>query len=105
MVSLGDVSTIEAIVDWIIDQSESTTDQGNRFERLMLQFFRTAPVWVEQFEQVWLWNDWAGNERKTDHGIDLVGENPDGTFHTTTQTSPAGIRSTTATATNATKST
>lgn len=74
------VATIEGIVDWIIEQSESTTDQGDRFERLMLEFFRTAPVWEEQFEQVWLWNDWPGNEGQADHGVDLVGENPDGTF-------------------------
>jgi len=75
-----DEATIEWIVDWIIEQSASTTDQGDRFERLMLEFFRTAPVWVDQFEQVWMWKDWPGNEGAADHGVDLVAENPDGTF-------------------------
>ncbi len=61
------IDTIEGIVDWIIEQSQHTVEQGDRFERLMLTFFKEAPVWQEQFEEVWLWKDWAGNRSETDH--------------------------------------
>ena len=69
------IDTIEEIVDWIIENSQHTVEQGDRFERLMLAFFKNAPVWQEQFEDVWLWNDWSGNLAETDHGIDLVAKN------------------------------
>ncbi len=69
------IDTIEEIVDWIIEQSQHTVEQGDRFERLMLAFFKNAPVWQEQFDEVWLWKEWAGNRAETDHGIDLVAKN------------------------------
>jgi len=69
------IHTLSGIVDWIIENSEHTADQGNRFERLMAAFFRTSPVWVEQFSDVWLWNDSPGNNGEADHGVDLVAKN------------------------------
>lgn len=72
---MASISTIEEIVDWIIGTAEHTAEQGDRFERLMLQFFRHAPAWADQFDDVWLWSEWPGNESDADHGIDLVAKN------------------------------
>lgn len=59
----------------------STTDKGALFERLCRAWLKTDPMWVDQFDEVWLWKDWPGNEGKHDAGIDLVARNrTDGSF-------------------------
>ena len=84
-VSTAEITTIEGIVDWIIAESGTTVEQGDRFERLMYHFFRLAPVWHNQFNEVWLWKDWPGNNGETDHGIDLVAKNREDDGYTAIQ--------------------
>lgn len=54
--------------------SSDELDKGKRFERLTAAVLRTAPQWATKFSNVWLWEDWPGNEGKPDTGIDLVAE-------------------------------
>src|SRR5699024_3896359 len=41
-------------------------------EKLMVNFFRTAPTLASQFDEVYRWGDWRYNGGKADTGIDLV---------------------------------
>jgi predicted helicase len=77
--------SIYSILDSIRQTATSERDKGDRFERLMLSYFRTDPTYVAQFKQVWLWSDWKGNKGRPDTGIDLVAENSDGEGFTAIQ--------------------
>ena len=52
--------------------------KGERFERLMLEYFRRDPYWMKTFSEIHLWNDWPDSERPDefkgsgDIGVDLV---------------------------------
>jgi len=69
--------SIYSILDSIREASTSERDKGDRFERLMLSYFRTDPTYKAQFKNVWMWSDWSGNQGRPDTGIDLVAENFD----------------------------
>ena len=69
------VTAINDVLDQIRSSSENTKEVGDKFERLMLAFFRIDPTYARQFSDVWLWSDWPGNEGKPDTGIDLVAKN------------------------------
>jgi predicted helicase len=66
-------STIEEVLDQLYFSATGTRDQGDRFERMMLQFFKVDLAWSQQFDDVWLWMDWPVRPHgQGDHGIDLV---------------------------------
>ena len=69
------MTTINDVLDQIRSSSENTKEVGDKFERLMLAFFRIDPTYARQFSEVWLWPDWPGNQGKPDTGIDLVAKN------------------------------
>ncbi|MBU2769323.1 DEAD/DEAH box helicase [Acidithiobacillus ferrivorans] len=81
-------TTIHDILDGFRTQSTDTFGMGRRFERLMAQFLVTDAVHKQEFEHVWLWNEWPAREEETkkyqfsakDPGIDLVGKHRDGTY-------------------------
>ena len=54
--------------------SKSNRDKGNRFESLILGFFKTVEPYSLMFKSVWLWNDFPCRESlgKVDTGIDIV---------------------------------
>lgn len=62
------------VLDVLRELSNDELDKGKRFERLTAAVLRTAPQWATKFSNVWLWEDWPGNEGKPDTGIDLVAE-------------------------------
>ncbi|MGW6496844.1 DEAD/DEAH box helicase [Nonomuraea angiospora] len=49
-------------------------ERGIAFERLMVKYLSTDPVWTEQFSRVWRWADWPEATSKQDVGIDLVAQ-------------------------------
>lgn len=51
--------------------SQSKSDQGSKFERLMQKYFSTSPLYSELFEEVWLWSEFPYASTH-DIGIDLV---------------------------------
>ncbi len=69
---MRDVSTLEEILDRLYFSATDERDKGDRFERLMLQFFRTDLQWADRFSEVWLWSEWPDRHGKPDTGIDLV---------------------------------
>ena len=46
--------------------------KGKLFERLIRSFLKTDQIYVDKFEEVWLWDDYPGRNGRTDFGIDLV---------------------------------
>jgi len=72
--------SISTLLQQIRNSSSNEKEKGDKFERLMLSFFRIEPTYKAQFKNVWLWSDWPGNRGLPDTGIDLVAENIDGGF-------------------------
>lgn len=59
----------------VLEQLRENQPQGKygiAFEKLMVNFFRTAPALASQFDEVYRWGDWRYNGGKADTGIDLV---------------------------------
>jgi predicted helicase len=72
------VTTIFDILSELRKSSTDERDKGDKFERLMVAYLRTDPLYADRFSNVWLWTDWPGREGKPDTGIDLVAEERDG---------------------------
>jgi predicted helicase len=66
------VSTLEDVLDQLYFAAVNERDKGDKFERLMLQFFKTDLQWADRFADVWMWSDWPGRQGRPDTGIDLV---------------------------------
>ncbi len=77
--------SIGTLLTAIRESSTSEKEKGDKFEKLMLSFFRIEPTYKAQFKSVWLWSDWPGNKGLPDTGIDLVAENIDGSGFTAIQ--------------------
>lgn len=77
--------SISKILDDIRKTSGSEKEKGDKFEKLMLMFFKTEPTYKSQFKNVWMWSNWPGNKGLPDTGIDLVAENIDGLGFTAIQ--------------------
>ncbi len=77
--------TLQDLLDQFREVSKNERELGDRFERLMLAYLRTEPMWLAKFSNVWMWNDWPGRQGEGDTGIDLVAEHRDGSGHTAVQ--------------------
>ncbi|WP_313024655.1 hypothetical protein [Mobilicoccus sp.] len=51
-------TTVYGVLDELREMATSERDKGSMLERLLLQYLRSDPLWAEQFDDVWLWNDW-----------------------------------------------
>lgn len=78
-------TTIHELINQLRAASASDAELGGRFERLMLAYLRSDPMWFSRFSRVWLWGDWPGREGEVDTGIDLVAEHRDGSGFTAVQ--------------------
>jgi predicted helicase len=56
------------------DDARNNRDLGDRFERMMQQFFRVDPLYAALFSEVWMWNEWPKKGQVGDVGIDLVAQ-------------------------------
>ena len=64
--------TITKILKEFRQNSHSPRELGDKFERLMLNYLKTDPIYKEYFSQVWLWMDFPKRGNMPDTGIDLV---------------------------------
>ncbi|MBS9395333.1 MAG: DEAD/DEAH box helicase [Dolichospermum sp. LBC05a] len=64
--------TINTILAEFRQNSTSPRELGDKFERLMLNFLKTDPIYKEYFSQVWMWMDFPKRGNMPDTGIDLV---------------------------------
>ena len=69
--------TAMKLLDKLYFSPGSQTEKGTRFERFTQSFLQTDPLWSEQFEKVWMWDQWP-DRWGPDTGIDLVAQRRDG---------------------------
>ena len=69
---MASMSTLEDILAQLYFSATDERDKGDKFERLMVQFFKTDLQWRERFSDVWMWMDWPERHGRRDMGIDLV---------------------------------
>jgi predicted helicase len=67
-------STLGDILKQFRDDARNNRDLGDRFERMMQQFFRVDPLYAGLFSEVWMWNEWPLKGQVGDVGIDLVAQ-------------------------------
>ncbi|MCR5834638.1 MAG: DEAD/DEAH box helicase family protein [Selenomonadaceae bacterium] len=75
--------TIDELLDKYRESSANLEkEKGDKFERLMKNFMLTYPAWSNDFENVWLWNEFPlrGDLGSIDLGIDIVAKTKDGKF-------------------------
>ncbi|SEH06695.1 restriction endonuclease [Candidatus Venteria ishoeyi] len=70
------MTTIHNVLEDYRQTATSTRNQGDKFERLMLAYLKTDPLYQEKYSDVWLWSDWPGRDGG-DTGIDLVAQERD----------------------------
>lgn len=66
--------SIQHILREFREEASSGRELGDRFERLMVAFFRTDSLYAELFSNVWIWGEWPGRNKSPDTGIDIVAE-------------------------------
>ena len=71
------MTTINDILTELRAQATDERDKGDRFERLMVAFLTTDPLYAHRYAHVWRWADWPGRPHGQDTGIDLVAEERD----------------------------
>ncbi|MGM0835889.1 MAG: DEAD/DEAH box helicase [Bacillota bacterium] len=67
----------------LMELRESSADyrtMGDKFERLMIEYFKTDPLYKDNFTNIWMWRDFLYNEGKIDTGVDLVAETTDNKY-------------------------
>src|SRR5437762_1563370 len=73
-VSATDEISLETILEQFREDARCNRDLGDRFERMMQQFFRADPLYAALFSEVWMWNEWPLKGQVGDVGIDLVAQ-------------------------------
>ena len=76
------MKTFFTILDSIRKEAFTEKDKGNRFERLMRDYFLTSKKYNEMLTKVWLWSDFPFRKDfgGKDTGIDLVAKATDGSY-------------------------
>ena len=67
-------TSLLTILDQFREDARNNRDLGDRFERMMQQFFRVDPLYAALFSEVWMWNEWPLKGQVGDVGIDLVAQ-------------------------------
>ena len=67
-------TTIHTILEEFRQDAIHKRDLGDKFERLMVAFLKSDPIWKDLFSNVWLWSDFPKRGNAPDTGIDLVAE-------------------------------
>ncbi|MFF4489778.1 restriction endonuclease [Streptomyces sp. NPDC001544] len=68
-------TTVHDVLHAIRQKAKTNRELGTAFERLMVRFLSTDPVWSEQFSRVWMYGEWPGAAANhKDLGIDLVAQ-------------------------------
>ncbi|MGL5796621.1 MAG: DEAD/DEAH box helicase [Cetobacterium sp.] len=65
---------LESVLKHLEDISFSSRDKGDRFENLIKNWFLSAPLYCDNIEKIWLWNEFPYRDQfgGSDSGIDLV---------------------------------
>jgi len=58
-------------------ESETNAEKGYTFERVVKNFLQQDKALSAQYDEVWLWSEWEGNQNQHDIGIDVVARERD----------------------------
>ena len=74
--------TFRDILKEFQENSFNTTDQGRKFEHLILRWFKTANLYKDIISDVWMIKDFTPlmSQTKHDIGIDLVAKTKEGEY-------------------------
>jgi len=64
--------TVQDILAELRTAAWDERDKGDRFERLIVSYLRTDPLYVQKYDEIWRWSDWPVRGNRPDTGIDLV---------------------------------
>ena len=73
----------QSALEYLRENARSQYRKGERFEKLMQQYFSEDPDYKEQFSEVYLYKQWAESRTdfdRRDIGIDLVAKKRDGSY-------------------------
>lgn len=61
--------TFDTVLKRIRTESKNSFEIGDKFENIMVDFFKTDSVFKKRFVKIWKWSDWAKeNNIKRDYG-------------------------------------
>lgn len=66
------MSALQELLEHYRKTAKNERDKGDKFERLTKFFLENDTRFSDRFSDVWIWNNFPGNEGKIDTGIDLV---------------------------------
>ncbi len=69
-------TTVHDVIDEL-RAAPSTSQQGTKFEQLMVEYFHTDPTLQVTYDEVQGWSSWPHHQNSHDTGIDLVARNRD----------------------------
>lgn len=82
------ITPLQNLLAQFRQQTKTERDKGTSFENLMVQYFKTEPVYKSQYKDILSYADWVDQygdtlniTNKKDAGIDLVGVTLDGEYH------------------------
>lgn len=70
------MGTIHEVIE-AFRQAPTSSEQGTKFEKLMVRYFQLDPTQAQEYDAVWRWVDYPGRQGKIDTGIDLVARSRD----------------------------
>jgi predicted helicase len=65
------MTTLDDVLLQLRQMSQTTREQGDYFERLIVRVLKVSPWYKDQFSNVWLWRDWPDATRKLTPGLIL----------------------------------
>ena len=71
------MTSLYTLLDEFRETATSKRDLGDKFERLILVYLKTEPLYQDRFSEVWLWMDFPKRGNTPDTGIDLVAQEAD----------------------------
>ena len=66
--------SIHDILEYFRKDALNNRDLGDKFERLIVSYFKNDPLFADLYSDVWLWSEWPRRGNKPDTGIDIVGQ-------------------------------
>ncbi|TDZ80143.1 Type III restriction enzyme, res subunit [Mycobacteroides salmoniphilum] len=70
------MGTIHEVIE-AFRQAPTSSEQGTKFEKLMVRYFQLDPTQAQEYDAVWRWIDYPGRQGKIDTGVDLVARSRD----------------------------
>ena len=70
--NLTHISGFRQLLSVLNDRADNAAEKGHNFEQVVKAFLQQDKALSAQYDEVWLWSEWEGNQNQHDIGIDLV---------------------------------